>query len=168
MNVMRRPRIEKVVVNMGVGESGELLEKAQKLLKQLAGQSPVRTVAERTNRDFGIRKGEPIGLKVTLRREKANSFLKRALDAVEKTLSKRNFDERGNFAFGIREHIDLPGVKYDPNVGIFGMDVAVTMERPGFRIKKRKKEKKRIHLHDHVTKEEAITFIKEEYGVVIT
>ena len=168
MNVMREPKIGKVVVNMGVGQSGELLEKVEALLKEVAEQAPVRTTAEMTNRDFGIRKGEPIGVKVTLRQEKADSFLKRAFEAVEKSLKERNFDKRGNFAFGIPEHIDLPGVKYDPNVGIFGMDVAVTIERPGFRIKKRKKAKRKIHPRDYLTKEEAIAFIQKKYGVVIT
>lgn len=165
MNVMRNPKIEKVVVNMGVGESGEKLEKAETLLEKLADQKPVRTKAKRTNRDFHIRKGEPIGVKVTLRKEKAHTFLKKALDAVEKTLQQKNFDRKGNFAFGIREHIDLPGAKYDPKVGIFGMDVAVVLGRSGFRIKRRKKEKKTIHHRDYVSKEEAISFVTETYGV---
>jgi large subunit ribosomal protein L5 len=164
---MRKPRIEKVVINMGIGESGEKLEKAEKLLQQLTDQTPVRTKAEKTNREFGIRKGEPIGVKVTLRKKKAHSFLERAFDAVEKTLHKKSFDEKGNFAFGIREHIDLPGVKYDPKVGIFGMDVAVTIERYGFRIKRRKKERKAIHHRNYVSKEEAAQFVKETYGVEI-
>lgn len=167
MNVMREPKLEKVVVNMGIGESGEKLEKAEKLLMELTDQKPVKTTAEKTNRDFGIRKGEPIGVKVTLRKEKADTFLKRALESVEKMLHSRNFDGKGNFAFGIREHIDLPGVKYDPKVGIFGMDVAVTLERSGFRIKRRKKERKTIHHKDYVSKEEAMSFVTQKYGVRI-
>lgn len=167
MNVMRKPKIAKVVINMGVGESGEKMEKAEKLLEQLAHQKPVRTKAKKTNREFNIRKGEPIGVKVTLRGEKALSFLERAFSAVEKTLHLQNFDERGNFAFGIKEHIDLPGVRYDPNVGILGMDVIVRLERAGFRISERKKEKKAIHHRDYVTKEEALSFVKEKYGVRI-
>ncbi len=168
MNVMRSPRIGKVVINMGLGESGEKLEKAEKLLKKLTEQTPVRTKAKRTNRDFGIRKGEPIGVKVTLRKKKAHTFLGRAFDAVEKTVESTNFDGKGNFAFGIKEHIDLPGVKYDPNVGIFGMDVIVSLERPGYRIKQRKKEKRPIHHKDYVTKAEAIDFVKENFGVRIS
>jgi large subunit ribosomal protein L5 len=167
MNVMRKPRIEKVVVNMGLGESGEPLEKAEKLLQQLTDQVPVRTKAKTTNRDFGIRKGEPIGVKVTLRHKKADSFLKRALEAKEKTLAMRNFDNKGNFAFGIGEHIDLPGVRYDPAVGILGMDVAVTMGRTGFRIKRRKIQKKSIHPRDYVSMDEAMEFVKENFGVRI-
>ncbi len=167
MNSMRKPKIEKVVVNMGVGESGEKLEKAEKLLSELTAQAPVKTKAKRTNRDFHIRKGEPIGVKVTLRKANAHTFLEKAFDAVEKTLQKKNFDNKGNFAFGIPEHIDIPGVKYDPKVGIFGMDVAVTLERYGFRIKRRKREKKAIHHRDYVSKDEAMSFVKEMYGVRI-
>ncbi|MBU6998792.1 MAG: 50S ribosomal protein L5 [Theionarchaea archaeon] len=167
MNIMRKPRIGKVVVNMGLGESGEPLEKAEKLLQQLTDQAPVRTKAKVSNRDFGIRKGEPIGVKVTLRHAKADSFLKRALEAKEKTLAESNFDNKGNFAFGIGEHIDLPSVKYDPAVGIFGMDVAVTLERSGFRIKRRKIQKKSIHHRDYVTVNEAMEFVKENFGVRI-
>ena len=167
VNVMRRPKVEKVVINMGVGESGEILEKSERLLQQLTKQKPVRTRSKRTNRDFGIRKGEPIGVKVTLRQNAASDFLKRALEAVEKTLHRRNFDGKGNFAFGIKEHIDLPGVKYDPKVGIFGMDVAVSLERSGYRIKKRKKERRPIHHRDYISREEAISFIEETYGVRI-
>ena len=167
MNIMRRPRVEKIVINMGIGESGEVLEKAEKLLKELADQSPVKTKAKRTNREFGIRKGEPIGVKVTLRKGKAQTFLGRAFEAVEKTLQERNFDNKGNFAFGIKEHIDLPGVKYNPKVGIFGMDVAVTLERCGYRIKRRKREKRPIHHRDYIPKEEAISFVKETYGVSV-
>jgi large subunit ribosomal protein L5 len=167
MNVMRRPKVEKVVINMGIGESGEILEKAERLLKELTDQSPVRTKAKRTNREFGIRKGEPIGVKVTLRKGKAQTFLGRAFEAMEKTLQERNFDDKGNFAFGIKEHIDLPGVKYDPKVGILGMDVAVTLERCGYRIKRRKREKRPIHHRDYIPKEEAISFVKETYGVSV-
>jgi large subunit ribosomal protein L5 len=161
------PRIGKVVVNMGVGESGEILEKAESLLREVTQQKPIRTKAKKTNREFGIRKGEPIGVKVTLRRKKAQAFLDRALESAEKTLHERAFDDKGNFAFGVREHIDLPGVKYDPNVGIFGMDVAVTLERPGFRIKKRKKAQRPIHHHDYLSKEEAISFVKDRFEVNI-
>ena len=167
MNIMRRPRVEKIVINMGIGESGEVLEKAERLLKELTDQSPVKTKAKRTNREFGIRKGEPIGVKVTLRKGKAQTFLGRAFEAVEKTLQEKNFDNKGNFAFGIKEHIDLPGVRYDPKVGIFGMDVAVTLERCGYRIKRRKREKRPIHHRDYIPKEEAISFVKETYGVSV-
>ncbi|MFQ6087430.1 MAG: 50S ribosomal protein L5 [Candidatus Methanofastidiosia archaeon] len=167
MNVMRIPRIEKVVVNIGVGESGEKLQKAEKLLLSLCNQKPLKRKAKKTNRDFKIRKGEPIGLKVTLRGKRAKEMLSKALSALEKPLKEKNFDEYGNFAFGISEHIDLPGVSYDPKIGIFGMDVCVSLERVGFRIKRRKIKKRKIHKRDYVSKEEAIEFVKREFEVSI-
>ncbi|MHC1605363.1 MAG: 50S ribosomal protein L5 [Candidatus Methanofastidiosia archaeon] len=164
---IRDPKIQKITVHMGVGESGEILQNSSNLLAELIDQKPVNRLAKQTNRDFGIRKGEPIAVMATLRRQKAEEFLKRALDAVENKLSEKNFDNFGNFAFGIREHIDLPGVRYDPKVGIFGMDVSVTLERAGYRITRRKKQKKKISQKIRLSKEEGIEFIKEKFGVDI-
>lgn len=167
MNVMRRLRIGKVTVNMGVGEGGERLAKAEALLKGLTGQSPVKTYAKATNQTFGIRKGAPIACKVTLRGVRAEEFLKKALEAVEHKLPRKSVDEWGNLSFGIREHIDIPGVRYDPSIGIFGMDVCITMERPGYRIKRRRIEKRKISKKHVVTPEEAINFLEERYGVKV-
>lgn len=164
-NPMRRPRIEKVVVNFGVGASGEKLVKAMNVLESLTGQKPVQGISKRTIRDWGIRKGEPISCKVTLRGEKAHDFLRRALEVVEMRLDPDSIDERGNFSFGIREHIQIPGVRYDPQLGIFGMDVCVTMERPGYRIRRRRKARKNIPRSHQITKEETIVFMEEEFGV---
>lgn len=164
---MLRPRIEKVVVNLSVGKSGEPLEKAFKVLKEIAGQTPVKKNAKKSIRDFGIRKGEPISCVVTLRRQAAIDFLKKILTVKDNTISKSSFDDRGNFAFGLKEHIEIPGVKYDPDIGIFGMDVCVTLNRPGDRISDRRKRKARVG-HKHVlTPEESILFTKQTLGVEI-
>jgi len=164
---IKTPRIQKVTVHMGIGESGELLQKASDLLADIVGQKPVYKIAKNTNRDFGIRKGEPIAVAVTLRGEEADKFLKRAFEAVENRLPKSNFDEYGNFAFGIKEHIDLPGIRYDPKVGIFGMDVCVTLDRIGYRIARRKYDKKKIKPKYRISKEDGVQFIKERFGVDI-
>jgi len=164
---MRIPRIEKVVVNLNVGKSGEPLEKANKVLAEITGQTPVKRKAKKTIRDFGIREGESIAVVVTLRKQKAIDFLKKVLPVVENKVSKRAFDERGNFAFGLKEHIEIPGVKYDPEVGIFGMDVCVTVNRPGQRIKIRRKQNKSIGPKHLLTPEESIAFIKQTLGVEI-
>jgi large subunit ribosomal protein L5 len=164
---MLRPRIEKVVVNLSVGKSGEPLEKAFKVLKEIAGQTPVKKNAKTSIRDFGIRKGEPIACVVTLRRQAAIDFLKKILIVKDNKVSKSSFDDRGNFAFGLKEHIEIPGVKYDPDVGIFGMDVCVTLNRPGDRVADRRKRKARVG-HKHVlTPEESILFTKQTLGVEI-
>lgn len=167
MNAMRELRIAKVTVNMGVGEGGERLAKAEALLEQLTGQRPVKTYAKATNQTFGIRKGSPIACRVTLRGAKAEEFLKKALEAVEHRIPEKSIDGCGNLSFGIKEHIDIPGVRYDPSVGIFGMDVCITMERPGYRIKKRRIEKRKISKKHVVTPEESINFLEERYGVKV-
>ena len=164
---MLKPRIEKVVVNMSIGKSGEPLEKAAKVLKELAGQNPCKRKAKKTIRDFGIRKGEPIACMVTLRKQKAIEFLKKVLPVVDNKISKECFDERGNFSFGIKEHIEIPGVRYDPEIGIFGMDICVSLSRPGYRVKKRRIEKTKIGSKHLLTPEEAMVFVKEALGVEV-
>ena len=164
---IKDPRIQKVTLHMGIGESGEILQKASELLEEIAQQKPVNRVAKRTNRDFGIRQGEPISILVTLRGEQAEAFLKRAFEALENKLPSNNFDTYGNFAFGIKEHIDLPGVKYDPKVGIYGMDVCVTIERIGYRLSRRKYKKKKIKPKYRLSKEDGIQFIREKFGVEV-
>ena len=164
---MLKPRIDKVVVNLNVGKSGEPLEKANKVLQEITGQTPVKKKAKKTIRDFGIREGESIAVVVTLRKQKAVDFLKKVLPVVDNKISKRSFDERGNFAFGLKEHIEIPGVKYDPDIGIFGMDVCVAVNRPGQRIRIRRKQNKTIGPKHLLTPEESIIFIKQTLGVEI-
>jgi len=164
---MLKPRIEKVVVNLNVGKSGEPLEKASKVLKELTTQNPIKMKAKKTIRDFGIRQGEPIACIVTLRKQKATDFLKKVLPVVDNKISRSSFDKQGNFAFGIKEHIEIAGVKYDPDVGIFGMDICVSMSRPGYRVKNRRKEKARIGSKHALTPDEAVLFVKQTLGVEI-
>jgi large subunit ribosomal protein L5 len=164
---MRRPKIAKVVVNMGVGRSGELLERARNVLESLTDQTPINLIAKQTIRDFGIRKNEPIACKVTLRGEKAKSFLEKAIVAVDNQLLLNSFDKFGNFSFGIKEHIDIPGTQYDPDLGIFGMDVCVSFERPGYRIARRRRQCYSVPMRHRLTKEEVRLFMEEEFGVEI-
>ena len=164
---MRQVRLEKVTVHIGVGQSGEALEKARTILGELVGQKPSSQRARRTVKDFGIREGEPIACKVTLRREKAVQFMKRALEAVGNRLSESNFDQQGNFAFGIKEHIEIPGTKYVPELGIVGLDVVATMERPGFRVKRRRIKQNRVGKSHLVTRDEAIRFLRSNFGTGI-
>ena len=166
-NPMRRVVMDKVTVNIGLGESGERLQKAYNLLQELTGAKPVYTVAKKTIREFGIRKGAPIGVKVTLRGKKAEEFLNRVLEAVGRRIKASSFDEYGNVAFGISEHVLIPGVHYDPEVGIFGMDIAITFRRPGYRVAIRKRKKGHIPKRHRVTKEEAMEFLRKNFNVTI-
>lgn len=165
---MLKPKIEKVVVNISVGKSGEPLEKATKVLKEITGQTPCKRKAKKSIRDFGIRKGEPIACIVTLRKQKAIEFLKKVLPVIDNKLSKEHFDNYGSFSFGIKEHIELPGVKYDPNIGIFGMDICVSITRPGYRVKNRKREKTKIGSRHILKPEEAMVVAKDLLGLEIT
>ncbi len=166
-NPMRQIRIEKVVVNMGVGQSGEKLEKAVKVLESLTGQKPSRRKAKKTIREFGIRRGENIACMVTLRKERAIEFLRKALVAVGNRIKAGSFDEYGNFSFGIREHIDIPGTRYDPEIGIFGMDICVSFERPGYRVKRRRIKRAKIGKNHRITREEAMEYMRKVFGVEI-
>ena len=166
-NPMLKPRIEKVVVNCCVGKPGEPLEKAMKIIEELTGQRPCVRRAKKTIRGFGISRGQPIACVVTLRGQKAIDFLKRALGAVENKVKASSFDENGNFSFGIKEHIEIPGVKYVPELGIIGMDVCVSLERPGYRVKRRRRCKAKIGAKHKLTREEGMVFAKHELGVEI-
>ena len=167
MSRMREPRISKVTLNIGVGEAGERLAKAETVLKQVTDSSlkPVRTEARSTIPGLGVRKREQIGCKLTLRGGKAVSFLKNALNALDNTLNESNIDSLGNFSFGIKEHIDMQGIKYDPNIGIFGMDVSIAMERPGYRVSRRARQKSHISKKHLLTKNDTIEYLKKEFGV---
>lgn len=167
-NPMLKPKIEKVTVNMSEGKSGAPLQQAVTILKKLTNQEPSKRAAKKTIREFGIRKGESIACLVTIREEKAKEFLRKAFYAIENKLSKYNFDRQGNFSFGIKEHIDLPGVKYAPELGIHGMDVSVSLGRPGYRVKRKHRARSKIGKKHLLTTEEAILFIKDEFDVEIT
>ena len=157
-NPMRIIKITKVILNIGVGQSGEIIERAKSLLQDLTGHNPSSRNAKRTVKEFGIHKGEPIGVTVTLRGKNAFDVLKRLLEAKNNQINKSSFDKTGNCSFGIREHIEIPGVKYDPTIGIFGMDVSVVLDRPGTRVMKRKRSKSRVGRNHKVTTDEAIEY----------
>ena len=167
MNPMRIPSIEKITVHIGTGESGERLTNAEKLLETIVKQKTIRAVSKKTIPAFSIKKKEPIGCKVTLRGNRASEFLKTALKIVDNRLSASQFDNDGNFSFGVEEHTDFPGMRYDPSIGIFGMDVNVALKRAGYRISRRKIEKHKIPHNHRLTKEDAISFVKDKYGVEV-
>jgi large subunit ribosomal protein L5 len=167
MTQMRAPSIDKITVHIGTGESGERLSNAEKLLETIIKQKTVRALAKKTIPTFSIKKNEPIGCKVTLRGNKAAEFLKMALNINENRLNAFQFDDQGNFSFGIEEHTDFPGMKYDPSIGIFGMDINVALKRPGFRIHKRNIGKHKIPQNHRLTKEDAISFVKEKFSAEV-
>jgi large subunit ribosomal protein L5 len=166
-NIMRKISLDKVVLNMGVGKSGAAIIVAKKALDQISGKKSCARDAKSTFRDFGVRKGEPIGVAVTTRGKDAVTLLNRLLQAKGHKLKGRSFDEFGNFSFGIKEHIDIPDVKYDPQIGILGLDISVALTRPGYSIRTRSKHKARVGKTHRISSQEAKDFVTKEFGVTV-
>ncbi|HUU76326.1 MAG TPA: 50S ribosomal protein L5 [Methanoregulaceae archaeon] len=168
MNPMQELFVEKVVVHMGVGEGGEKLSKATEIMKTITGNTPVRNLAKKTQPAFGVRKGGPIGCKVTLRGRKAQDFLQTALDIVERKIFLTQLDRSGNFSFGIEEHTDFPGMSYDPQIGIYGMDVNVVLARRGIRISRRHAQQKKLPKKQTVKSEDTLKFLETHYHTEVS
>ena len=130
---------------MGFGRSGDIIQVGRTALEQISGKNPTAREAKETQRDWGIRKGEPIGVAVTVRGEDAKALLKRLLN----------------------EHIVIPGVKYDPKIGILGLGISVTLARPGYGIRKRSKHKANVGKHHVIKAEEAKDYLIKEFGVTV-
>lgn len=166
-NPMRTVKVSKVVLNIGVGRSGEMIERAKKVLTDLTGREPASKNAKQTIKEFGIQKGEPIGVTVTLRGPKALEVLKRLLAAKDNKIGRGSFDKTGNCSFGIKEHIEIPNVKYDPAIGIFGMDASVVLERGGYRVARRRRAASRVGSKHRVTDEDAVEYFVRNLKVEV-
>src|SRR3989338_3983660 len=164
MSSMSEIKVEKITLNIGCGDDKVKIEKSKKLLEMLTGKKSVITRSKKRS-TFGVPKGKPLGVMVTLRKQDALEFLKKSLAGVENKLNKNKFDSSGNFSFGMREYIDMPGVKYSHDVGMMGFEVAVTLKRPGFRIKSRRIQQKQIPTKHKINMEESSEWVKKTFGV---
>lgn len=162
-NQMTLPCIEKITVNIGVGEAGDRLQKAVSVLENITKHKPVQTLSKVTSKDLGLRKRMPIGCKVTLRGKDARAFLKQAFETRENKIAEYAFDDQGNFSFGIPDHTLFKDQKYNPDIGIFGMDVCITMQKPGYRIKRRRIQRRKIHSNHKITRDESMQYITETF-----
>jgi large subunit ribosomal protein L5 len=165
-NVMRGIKVSKITLNIGAGKNEEMLKRAIKLLSKISPIKPVQTVTQKRIPGWALRPGLAIGAKATIRKG-AKEVLAKLLASRNNTLLKKNFDAQGNFSFGVAEYIDIPGLEYDPELKIMGLEVAVTLERAGFRLKKRNINPKKIGKTHLITKEDAINFAVDTLGVQV-
>lgn len=165
---MKKISLEKVVLNMGIGKSGDVINIAKRALDQISGKKSSSRNAKAQQRDWGVRKGEPIGAAVTVRGDDAIALTKRLLESKGNVINGKSFDNFGNFSFGIKEHIDIPGVKYDPQIGILGLGVSMTLTRPGYGIRTRSKHKARVGKNHIIKNQEAKDYFVKEFGVTVT
>ena len=132
-NVMQVPRLEKVTINMGVSnkDNPKVLEGAVNNLTKITGQKPITTKAKKSISDFHLTAGDPIGCKVTLRRDRAYEFLNRLCNAVLpgirdfRGLSASSFDGRGNYTLGLSEQLTFPEISYNEIIAVQGMDITI-------------------------------------------
>jgi large subunit ribosomal protein L5 len=156
-----------LVINIGVGEAGERLVKASQVLEMLIDRKTVQTLSNTTNKDLGIRKDMPIGVKVTLRGQEAVDFFKRAMWVRQNRIANYSFDHEGNCSFGITDYTDFEGMRYDPQIGIFGMSISVVFARPGKRVQLRRHARHRIPVKHRTTVEEIKQFLTDEYEIEV-
>lgn len=166
-NPMKRPFLEKMVLNIGVGAGGEELERAVAILETITGKKPVKTISKKNVKEFNLRKGRPIGCKVTVRGKEAEKLLKRLIIVNNNKMLRKSFDNYGNFGFGITEHISIPGVEYDAQTGLWGLDIMGRIVRPGMRVRYRRKQRSKIPKHHYVSRDEAQYYLEKIFNIQI-
>ena len=165
MNVMKTIKIEKVTLNVGAGKDQKVLDKAITLLESITGIKPIKTTTNKRIQSWGLRPGLPIGCKITLRGKEALAMVERLMYAKDNILKKSYFDEEGNISFGIKEYVDIKDAKYDPQIGMMGLQATITLKRPGFRVKTRRIRPATLPKQHRISKEDAIKFMKEKYSI---
>lgn len=158
-NINRKIKIEKVVLS--IGGTAENLEKGVKLLKIITGKNPAKMKSNKRIPTLGVRPKLEIGTVVTLRKD-LDATLKRMLEAIENRLRKKQISEN-NFSFGIKEYIEIPGLDYQREIGIMGLDVTVVFKRAGRRVSLRKIKKGKIPARQRISPEEIIKFMEENF-----
>jgi large subunit ribosomal protein L5 len=164
---MKTIKVEKLTLNFGSGKEQAKLDKGVKLIQHIAGVAPVKTVTNKRIPNWGLRPGLPVGCRITLRGEKAMELIPRLLKAKKDLLAASCFDGRGNISFGIPEYIEIPGVEYDPKIGIMGLQASITLKRPGYRVKSRRMKPSKVGKKQMITKEEAMDYMKKQFSIAV-
>ena len=165
MNPMKQIRIEKLTLNVGAGTNQDTMKKGMKLLKNLTGKDPVKTISDKRIPTWGVRPGLPIGCKISLRGKEAEDLIKRLIAAKDSKFKRSYFDDMGNVSFGIHEYIDVPDLAYDASIGIIGFQACITLSRPGYRVKNRKKLTRKIGKKHIITQEDSIEYFRQNFGI---
>lgn len=166
-NPMKIPRVTKVTLNFGAGKNQDLLEKGYKLLKTLSGMEPSKRITQARIAAWGLRPGLPVGAKVTMRGKSATAIIPRLLHAKDNLLADSCFDNSGNVSFGIPEYIDIQDAKYDASIGIIGLQVSITLERPGYRVARRRMRTGTVHPDHRLKREDTMKFMRENFKVKV-
>ncbi len=166
-NPMRKPYLEKIILNIGVGAGGEELERATSVLESISGRKPVKTLSKVNVKEFNLRKGRPIGTKITIRGKEAEKLLKRLLIVNNNKILRKSFDNYGNFGFGITEHISIPGIEYDADLGLWGLNVCGRIVRPGMRVRTRRVSRSKIPKLHYVSRDETQYFIEKQFNAEV-
>lgn len=159
-NKSREIKIEKVV--LGIGGTGDDLEKGIKLLGMITERKIARMKTRRRIPSLGVRPNLEVGAMVTIRKD-CEKLLRRLLSAVDNTLKRKQISEN-NFSFGIKEYIEIPGIEYQRDIGIIGFDVTVVFKRAGKRVGLKKIKRGKIPARQRITGEEIIKFMETKFN----
>ena len=160
-NPMRTIRLDRVVLSCGA--TGNDLEKAHKLLQLLTNRKPKRVTSTKRIPNFNVRPGLEVGVCVTLRGEEASNSLKKLLGAINNALTKKQISPN-HFSFGIHEYIEIPGIEYQRDIGIRGLNITVIFARAGARVKRKKIKAGKIPEKQNIQQEEIINFMEENFS----
>ena len=163
-NPMRKVSVEKVVISAGA--TGDALTKAHKLLEIISGKKAQIIKSSKRIPDFDVRPGLEVGTRVTVRDNDAIVLLKRLLGAIDNKLKKKSISDN-HFSFGITEYIEIPGMEYQRDIGIRGLNATVTFARPGLRVQRKKIKGSKVAKTQYVTKEEIMQFMTEGFKTAI-
>jgi large subunit ribosomal protein L5 len=164
-NPMRDIFIDKVVLNIGIGPNEDMYQNARTLLEKLTGKNPIKTFSKRRKPELKLRKGQVIGAMITLRNKDAIEMLKRSLEANDNSIKPSSI-ANNTLSFGVTEYIYFSGVKYDPKIGMLGLNVNASFVRKGKRVEKRKKSRSRTsRKHSMISNQEIAEYMKKNFNV---